>query len=482
MKKQTKVVALFSSIILGSLFVIPSINAEEVTTIATEVNKEQQVTTENLESAPKQVVTEKTGFEQKEGSLLERPDLQDEKEQVITTADNLVKNDQFIKKSNSQKGNDKQNEVVDDWHLYQDKAKTTEPPVIKTSQQGISIENQKDHDFKGVIYQDITIEPKQAYQLHYDVETKGITSQVFVRIIEKDDKNPIQKKEQIWYSQMTRGNEDKQTNIQHYSPDLMVSKVRLELYYDKGRGKVTFNNIGLRPLGEKKLVQIKKVDNSLETSVELPLHKAYVFKNQNLSYAIVDANNEVARIEKGVLIPKKIGKGTIEARDTNGKLQGTFSFTIVEQKGNPYQKQLDYWQQSILGDQFYHQDNVKMRQMTQQSDKEIKQILAERRNLLGTKEMSMHDLKKINPDQLVNSYRQLEKMAKQISIPTSIYYHDGKLISQIKSNMDWLAKNAYHPNMQQKTDSNWWYYEVAIPRAIVNTLTLLSLIFLIKKS
>lgn len=41
-------------------------------------------------------------------------------------------------------------------------------------------------------------------------------------------------------------------------------------------------------------------------------------------------------------------------------------------------------------------------------------------------------------------------MAKQISIPTSIYYHDGKLISQIKSNMDWLAKNAYHPNMQQK--------------------------------
>lgn len=48
--------------------------------------------------------------------------------------------------------------------------------------------------------------------------------------------------------------------------------------------------------------------------------------------------------------------------------------------------------------------------------------------------------------------------------------------------MDWLAKNAYHPNMQQKTDSNWWYYEVAIPRAIVNTLTLLSLIFLIKKS
>lgn len=66
----------------------------------------------------------------------------------------------------------------------------------------------------------------------------------------------------------------------------------------------------------------------------------------------------------------------------------------MEQKGNPYQKQLDYWQQSILGDQFYHQDNVKMRQMTQQSDKEIKQILAERRNLLGTKEMSMHDLKK----------------------------------------------------------------------------------------
>lgn len=55
----------------------------------------------------------------------------------------------------------------------------------------------------------------------------------------------------------------------------------------------------------RKISSDKKVDNSLETSVELPLHKAYVFKNQNLSYAIVDANNEVARIEKGVLIPKK---------------------------------------------------------------------------------------------------------------------------------------------------------------------------------
>ena len=62
-------------------------------------------------------------------------------------------------------------------------------------------------------------------------------------------------------------------------------------------------------------------------------------------------------------------------------------------------------------------------------------------------------------------------MAKQVTNPSSRYYQDETVIRTVRDSMEWMHKHVY--SSEKSIVGNWRDYEIGIPRAINNTLSLM---------
>ena len=62
------------------------------------------------------------------------------------------------------------------------------------------------------------------------------------------------------------------------------------------------------------------------------------------------------------------------------------------------------------------------------------------------------------------SYQKAEAMAKAYASPSSSYYKNEALLTDIVNILDWLTDNCYYP--RSETD-NWWNWEIGMPKNVL---------------
>ncbi|MGV3010625.1 polysaccharide lyase family 8 super-sandwich domain-containing protein [Streptococcus thoraltensis] len=143
-----------------------------------------------------------------------------------------------------------------------------------------------------------------------------------------------------------------------------------------------------------------------------------------------------------------------------------------------YDQLLKDWNSTIAGNDVYDDKNPYMvayhKKLEETVDKHIADYNSAPDRTYLWKDKSDY---KISAN-LTASYRKLEDIAKQVTNPSSKYYNDAAAIALVKNSLEFLYQNAYNEKTyyrQEKGNAsvNWWDYEIGVPRAINNTLSLL---------
>lgn len=314
-------------------------------------------------------------------------------------------------------------------------------------------------EFRTCIKQEIiNIDSKKDYKLNFDIKTDNKVGLFRVRIREF-----IQGKENkdYWYSETYHGSKDwiKSENI--YRPSANVSKIALELFYEKGTGGVYVDNVQLLPVER---IQDDEF-NKIEDNITLELHQKYFLNKQDLNYKI--NNSEIANIENGFIIPKSVGDTTISVLD-NGE-EKTINLKIIN-TNEKYLDMIEEWNRAIAGNEFYDPNNSIMVE-------NHKKLESEAQNYVDTFNNKMEnylweDAKNYKESKfLTKTYRKLELLAKQITNKSSKFYDNKNAIAIVKNSLNWMYHNVY--NEKKNIVGNWWDYEIGTPRAINNTLSLM---------
>lgn len=354
-----------------------------------------------------------------------------------------------------------------DWNTYIDQTKSVnKSPIIQRTEQG-QVSLSSDKEFRGAVTQKVNIDPTKKYEVKFDIETSNKAGQAFLRIMEKKDNNT-----RLWLSEMTSGTTNKHTLTKIYNPKLNVSEVTLELYYEKGTGSVTFDNISMKAKGPKDSDHPQPVTTQIEESVNTALNKNYVFHKADYQYTLT--NPSLGKIVGGILYPNATGSTTVKISDKSGKIIKEVPLTVTASTEDKFTKLLDKWNDVTIGNHVYDTNDSNMQKLNQKLDetntKNIKDI-----KLDSNRTFLWEDLKGLNNSaQLTATYRRLEDLAKQITNPHSTIYKNEKAIRTVKESLAWLHQNFYNVNKDIEGSANWWDFEIGVPRSITATLALMN--------
>lgn len=282
-KKKHRIM-LYSALILGTILVNNSYQAKaEEFTKTTSTSQIRDTQTNNVE-APQ---TESTTVKETSTTTTQQ-DLSNPTASTATATathstmkqvvDNQTQNKELVKNGDFKETIiDKKSQWTNlygakDWNTYIDQTKSVnKSPIIQRTEQG-QVSLSSDKEFRGAVTQKVNIDPTKKYEVKFDIETSNKAGQAFLRIMEKKDNNT-----RLWLSEMTSGTTNKHTLTKIYNPKLNVSEVTLELYYEKGTGSVTFDNISMKAKGPKDSEHPQPVTTQIEESVNTALNKNYVF-------------------------------------------------------------------------------------------------------------------------------------------------------------------------------------------------------------
>lgn len=481
-KKKHRIM-LYSALILGTILVNNSYQAKaEEFTKTTSTSQIRDTQTNNVEVPQTESTTVKgtsTTTTQQDlsnstASTATATATHSTMKQVVdnqTQNKELVKNGDFKEKIIDKKI-DKKSQWTNlygakDWNTYIDQTKSVnKSPIIQRTEQG-QVSLSSDKGFRGAVTQKVNIDPTKKYEVKFDIETSNKVGQAFLRIMEKKDKNT-----RLWLSEMTSGTTNKHTLTKIYNPKLNVSEVTLELYYEKGTGSVTFDNISMKAKGPKDSEHPQPVTTQIEESVNTALNKNYVFNKADYQYTLT--NPSLGKIVGGILYPSATGSTTVKISDKSGKIIKEVPLSVTASTEDNFTKLLDKWNDVTIGNHVYDTNDSNMQKLNQKLDetnaKNIKDI-----KLDSNRTFLWEDLKGLNNSaQLTATYRRLEDLAKQITNPHSTIYKNEKAIRTVKESLAWLHQNFYNVNKDIEGSANWWDFEIGVPRSITATLALMN--------
>ncbi|MGT2756811.1 polysaccharide lyase family 8 super-sandwich domain-containing protein [Streptococcus ovuberis] len=370
---------------------------------------------------------------------------------------NLLKNGDFTE--TAPKSGQWSDTSAQSWNAWIDKSKTqidTTPTIAIDSQNQLNMGSQK--EFRGVVHQTVTIDDSQKYHIHFDIKSQDKTGNAFIRLLGFEGKQ----QKQIWHSDMTTGTTDWHTVNGIFEPQKGINSVKLEIFYEKGKGQVAFRHIHFG------IMEPPKEDTAIletESSISLPLHKKHVLHSDRYHYELV--NTDYASLSGAIILPKSVGQTVLKVLNQSGELVKTIQLTVTP-ASNTYSELIKTWNNAIAGNDLYDPKNPDMAKFHQELEKKVEHhlLLADEQKLLP----EASEFAKTS-SLLTSSYRKLEDMAKQVTNPHSIYYLDERVIRLVKNSMEQLYQQAY--NEHKSISGNWWDYEIGAPRAINNILSLM---------
>ena len=210
-------------------------------------------------------------------------------------------------------------------------------------------------------------------------------------------------------------------------------------------------------------VDIKGIQ--FEESITLNSKKRWLL-NSEYTYKIRD--KVIASVEDGFITPRRMGRTELIVSSPGRK--DKIVTLVVEKDNQTFLQLLKKWNSIILGLEYFNTDNSRMNKIFEQNEIEITTYL----------EKIQKDDKKIWDDladysksaNLTKTYRRLEQIAKSVTNPKSKYYNDKEAISTVKRSMKLMEDNYYNENTESR--GNWWDYEIGVPRAINNILTIMN--------
>lgn len=203
----------------------------------------------------------------------------------------------------------------------------------------------------------------------------------------------------------------------------------------------------------------------LDESITLNSNKRWLV-NPEFKYKVRDEN--IASLEDDFVIPRNIGKTELIVSSPGRK--DKIVTLVVQEDNQTFLQLLKKWNSIILGLEYYNTENSRMNKIFEQNEKEVTTYL----------EKIQKDDKKIWDDladytkstNLTKTYRRLEQIAKSVTNPKSKYFNDKEVINIVKRSMKLMEDNYYNENTESK--GNWWDYEIGVPRAINNILTIMN--------
>ncbi|WP_424554164.1 hyaluronate lyase [Streptococcus agalactiae] len=477
-KKKHRIM-LYSALILGTILVNNSYQAKaEELTKTTSTSQIRDTQTNNVEVPQTESTTVKETSTTTTQQDLSNPTAStatatathSTMKQVVdsqTQNKELVKNGDFKETIIDKKSQWTNLYGAKDWNTYIDQTKSVnKSPIIQRTEQG-QVSLSSDNSFRGAVTQKVNIDPTKKYEIKFDIETSNKVGQAFLRILENDEKT-----KRFWLSEMTSGTTNKHTLTKIYNPKLDVSEVTLELYYEKGTGSVTFDNISMKAKGPKDSEHPHPVTTQIEESVNTTLNKNYVFNKADYQYTLT--NPSLGKIVGGILYPSATGSTTVKISDKSGKIIKEVPLSVTASTEDNFTKLLDKWNDVTIGNHVYDTNDSNMQKLNQKLDetnaKNIKDI-----KLDSNRTFLWEDLKGLNNSaQLTATYRRLEDLAKQITNPHSTIYKNEKAIRTVKESLAWLHQNFYNVNKDIEGSANWWDFEIGVPRSITGTLALMN--------
>lgn len=475
-KKKHRIM-LYSALILGTILVNNSYQAKaEELTKTTSTSQIRDTQTNNIEVPQTESTTVK-----ETSTTTTQQDLSNPTASTTTATatpstmkqvvDNQTQNKELVKNGDFNQTNPVSGSwshtSAREWSAWIDKGNTADKsPIIQRTEQG-QVSLSSDKGFRGAVTQKVNIDPTKKYEVKFDIETSNKAGQAFLRIMEKKDNNT-----RLWLSEMTSGTTNKHTLTKIYNPKLDVSEVTLELYYEKGTGSVTFDNISMKAKGPKDAEHPQPVTTQIEESVNTALNKNYVFNKADYQYTLT--NPSLGKIVGGILYPNATGSTTVKISDKSGKIIKEVPLSVTASTEDKFTKLLDKWNDVTIGNHVYDTNDSNMQKLNQKLD-ETNAKNIEAIKLDSNRTFLWEDLKDLNNSaQLTATYRRLEDLAKQITNPHSTIYKNEKAIRTVKESLAWLHQNFYNVNKDIEGSANWWDFEIGVPRSITGTLALMN--------
>ena len=324
--------------------------------------------------------------------------------------------------------------------------------------------------FRTSIAQVLEVDASKKYEVSYDVETQNVEGAgVRVRFLPVDEKGATLKTPEGKTVDAPTTSYVNKTNTktitQQVTFDPIVSRVKIELFFETGTGTAYFDNITFKEY-IKPQEEVKEAPQAETQDVQLGLNKYYLTNLSDATYTV--ENPEIAEVRNQIILPKQTGSTKVTITKDEQTL-GSFTLNVENHEADIYDQILQSWENVSLGNENYQADNPYMQEFLAKIESGVEESLAHWDNDVANRESIFDDVTDFTKSaNITTTYRRLEQFAQVLDNKSSKYYQNYDLALKLKEGMEYLYKHVY--NEQKEIVGNWWDYEIGTPRAVVDVL------------
>ena len=324
--------------------------------------------------------------------------------------------------------------------------------------------------FRTSIAQVLEVDASKKYEVSYDVETQNVEGAgVRVRFLPVDEKGATLKTPEGKTVDAPTTSYVNKTNTktitQQVTFDPIVSRVKIELFFETGTGTAYFDNITFKEY-IKPQEETKDAPKAETEDIQLGLNKYYLPNLSDATYTV--ENSEIAEVRNQIITPKQTGSTKVTITK-EGQTLGSFTLNVENHEADIYDQILQSWENVSLGNENYQADNPYMQEFLAKIESGVEESLAHWDNDVANRESIFDDVTDFTKSaNITKTYRRLEQFAQVLDNKSSKYYQNYDLALKLKEGMEYLYKHVY--NEQKEIVGNWWDYEIGTPRAVVDVL------------
>ena len=324
--------------------------------------------------------------------------------------------------------------------------------------------------FRTSIAQVLEVDASKKYEVSYDVETQNVEGAgVRVRFLPVDEKGATLKTPEGKTVDAPTTSYVNKTNTktitQQVTFDPIVSKVKLELFFETGTGTAYFDNITFKEY-IKPQEETKDAPKAETEDIQLGLNKYYLPNLSDATYTV--ENPEIAEVRNQIITPKQTGSTKVTITK-EGQTLDSFTLNVENHDATIYDQILNSWENVSLGNENYQSDNPYMQEFLAKIESGVEESLAHWDDDVANRESIFDDVTDFTKSaNITKTYRRLEQFAQVLDNKSSKYYQNYDLAVKLKQGMEYLYKHVY--NEQKEIVGNWWDYEIGTPRAVVDVL------------
>ena len=324
--------------------------------------------------------------------------------------------------------------------------------------------------FRTSIAQVLEVDASKKYEVSYDVETQNVEGAgVRVRFLPVDEKGATLKTPEGKTVDAPTTSYVNKTNTktitQQVTFDPIVSRVKLEIFFETGTGTAYFDNITFKEY-IKPQEETKDAPKAETEDIQLGLNKYYLPNLSDATYTV--ENPEIAEVRNQIITPKQTGSTKVTITK-EGQSLGSFTLNVENHDATIYDQILNSWENVSLGNENYQSDNPYMQEFLAKIESGVEESLAHWDDDVANRESIFDDVTDFTKSaNITKTYRRLEQFAQVLDNKSSKYYQNYDLAVKLKQGMEYLYKHVY--NEQKEIVGNWWDYEIGTPRAVVDVL------------